>query len=309
LYKTAIGNDDTLSNFSPDMVLYNSMLIAEDDLFCPYVLAAKKYLVVLHPFDIVYKPNKGNAAVFEPRFDFYDSIKPHHLKNFDGHCITDPSIFTYMINQFKNDFDRGFKGILFEPRISSFPTKDLNTSDISIMACGFNSAPPRNSQRYHDFYINLESKNILNAYGPSDSWFFLKKGAWKGVLSFSIDDFSVINQIQKHGICLVTHSSYHLESGVPSCRIFESAAAGALCISDKHPFVIENFGDSVLYFDHTASAKEMSRQVEEHVRWARNNPEEAQLKANQARKIFDERLSLRPQVLKILALHEKISLQ
>jgi spore maturation protein CgeB len=95
-------------------------------------------------------------------------------------------------------------------------------------------------------------------------------------------------RLNQYGIGLCVHSKYHVNAGVPSSRIFEIISSGAIAISDMNPFVIDNFGDNVLYFDSSLSAEEIYKQINSHVKWVQNNPVEAAIKAKMAHKILEK---------------------
>jgi spore maturation protein CgeB len=93
------------------------------------------------------------------------------------------------------------------------------------------------------------------------------------------------------------HRDTHLKAGAPSGRIFEAAAAAAVIISDKHPFVEKEFKNSVLYVDQTRD--DLFEQIDTHMRWIKENPEAAKTKALQAHKIFLEKFTLEEQLIRL----------
>ena len=95
-------------------------------------------------------------------------------------------------------------------------------------------------------------------------------------------------RLNQYGIGLCAHSRYHVKAGIPSSRIFEIISSGALAISDMNPFVIRFFGDNVFYFDQTASAEDIYKQIDSHVRWAQTHPKEADQMARNAHKILQD---------------------
>lgn len=119
--------------------------------------------------------------------------------------------------------------------------------------------------------------------------------AFQGPIPF--DGVSVLNRITEQGVCLVLHSDIHLNHGMPSGRIFEAASASAVIISDLHPFVLEHFGDSVLYVDQELSGEELFEQIDGHMEWIRNHQEEALQMAESAHQVFEEHFVLENQLL------------
>lgn len=106
--------------------------------------------------------------------------------------------------------------------------------------------------------------------------------------------------LNKYGIALCLHSAYHIESGIPSNRIFEIISSGAIAISDKNPFVIKYFGDNVLYFDHTLSKKEIVTQIDNHISWIRNHPIEAERMARNAHQVIQDNFTTEAFILDVI---------
>ena len=120
--------------------------------------------------------------------------------------------------------------------------------------------------------------------------------AYKG--SIAQQSNSVSDKIHEIGICLVLHSDLHIQNAIPSGRIFEAAAASAIIISDKNPFVDRYFKDSVLYIDQKKSGEEMFSQIDAHVNWIFSNLEKAQKMAKRSYQIFIEQFLLEKQLLR-----------
>lgn len=98
-------------------------------------------------------------------------------------------------------------------------------------------------------------------------------------------------RLNEYGIGLCAHSRYHVKEGVPSSRIFEIISSGAIAISDMNPFIMRFFGDNVLYFDQTASAEDIFKQIDNHVKWIISNPELADQKARNAHKTLQDQFT------------------
>lgn len=95
-------------------------------------------------------------------------------------------------------------------------------------------------------------------------------------------------RLNYYGIGLCVHSQYHLEAGLPSSRIFEIISSGAVAISDKNPFIIKYFADNILYFDQTLTAEEIFQQINDHVKWVKDHPQEAAKMAKNAHQILQK---------------------
>ena len=112
--------------------------------------------------------------------------------------------------------------------------------------------------------------------------------------------------MQECGIVLVLHSDKHLKGNAPTGRIFEAAAAGCVVISDRHPFVIQEFGDAVLYIDQEGAPEAICQQIQDHLTWIRSHPEKALEMASRCHRIFVSRFTLEKQLLHLKEIYEKI---
>ncbi|PWC91505.1 hypothetical protein TSH100_01150 [Azospirillum sp. TSH100] len=135
----------------------------------------------------------------------------------------------------------------------------------------------------------LAQEGVLALHGRRDRWEHLAD-AFTGELPF--DGHSVIERANACGMGLCLHLQPHVETGIPNMRIFELSAAGALTIAGHHPFILEAFGDSVLYVDTAAGELETAEQILAHVAWARANPARGRAMARAAQAIFLEKFSL-----------------
>lgn len=116
---------------------------------------------------------------------------------------------------------------------------------------------------------------------------------------------SVVDAIQKHKICLLLHSPWHLENHEPSGRVFEAVAAGAVVITDKHPFIERYFGDSVFYLDqNTLSEENMYLKLLEYIAWIKDNSQLAVEKAKRAHSIFIQNFTLENEIHKLVQVHQ-----
>jgi AhpD family alkylhydroperoxidase len=150
-----------------------------------------------------------------------------------------------------------------------------------------------NLKKYVQLWQQLDKTEYFVVYGFKFAWENMKK--YQGYIP--ADGRSFVQTINKHGICLVMHRDTHLKAGAPSGRIFEAAAAAAVIISDKHPFVEKEFKNSVLYVDQTRD--DLFEQIDTHMRWIKENPEAAKTKALQAHKIFLEKFTLEEQLIRL----------
>ncbi len=161
----------------------------------------------------------------------------------------------------------------------------------------------RGSVKYREVYKKLDSAGYFAVSGPEDTWQDMPN-SWIGLIPF--DGKSLLAKIHDAGMELVLHHAEHLRGGAPTARIFEAAAANVVIISDKHPFVMQNFGDNVLYIDVSQDADSIFNQIDRHVKWILAHPIEAKQKAANCNAIFKQKYSLEQQLQKLLALHQRM---
>jgi hypothetical protein len=140
----------------------------------------------------------------------------------------------------------------------------------------------------HDALLTLlDNSGDLRIYGPE---IYNGVKVWSGFKSYvgpiPFDGVTVVRRIHEAGISLVLSSKAHCEAEMASSRIFESAAAGAVIISNENPFTRRHFGDSLLYVDTSLPAQETCRQVQAHLEWIKSEPEKALQVARRAQEIF-----------------------
>lgn len=158
----------------------------------------------------------------------------------------------------------------------------------SVFYCGTQWDVRRAGYPFAKIYAWLDRHKLFEVYGPKEAWGGLN--GWRGLMPAGKDDGrGIVEAIKNCGIALVLHSNGHLSSGAPTSRIFESAAAGAIIISDRHPFVVKHFSDCVLFLQEPAHHNHpLERQVETHLQWIIQNPERARAMAKRAQKIADQ---------------------
>lgn len=168
----------------------------------------------------------------------------------------------------------------------------VNPTRLFYMICNWGNR--RNQISYIQLMKRLANTSYTNFFGnPALGMKYGK--AYKGDIEF--DGESVINKISDMGVCLVLHSNTHIKHAIPSGRIFEAAAASSVIISDLNPFVIKNFGDSVLYVNHTLSGEEMFKQIDKHMKWIQTNPDKALKMAKKSYQIYIDHFLLENQLL------------
>jgi glycosyltransferase involved in cell wall biosynthesis len=156
---------------------------------------------------------------------------------------------------------------------------------------------------YQEIFKRLDRESYMQVYGPSETWKYLRS-SHKGSLEF--DGASVISTLNKAGIGLCLHKQEHIDEAVPSMRIFEIVASGALAICQEHPFIEKAFGDSVFYIDSNLSPREQVSQISTHVQWVQDNQQKALEMSMRAHQIFMEKYTLENLLLKITPYHQEL---
>lgn len=237
-------------------------------------------------------------ALFDPIHHYFRSngrLKSEYL-TYDGYLVT------YPIN-FENKFSFFFS---CRPWMNWFPLvhfleyEEVDPHYLFYICCNWGSR--LQDEKYKTLLQLLDASSYAHFYGRDS---FKKEYPNSYISSIPMDGESLFAKMREDGVCLVLHSEDHLESGIPSGRIFEAIASSAVVISDRNPFVLEHFGDSLLYIDLDASGEELFKQVEEHMHWIRNHKQEAKNKSKKAYEIYKRKFLLEDQLIKLEEMHDK----
>ncbi len=137
-----------------------------------------------------------------------------------------------------------------------------------------------------ELYKLLDHTEYFDLYGVKD----FGLNSYKGFIPFG--ENTVLDIMRESGVTLVLHSKDHFENNIPTARIFEAVAASTVVITDKLPFIVKNFGDSVLYIDRDSSPEEIFKQIDAHMQWILSHPKKAVELARRSHKIFTEKFTL-----------------
>jgi len=293
-FKTPLGNDREFLEFDPDMVIFNSYI--QD--FSHFINGpigyhkSKKYFWFVHPISV----RKFEEFTIFRMNNTPDSYMRKALSVADGVLITAKEIA--LLESYANKIDRDFMALRFYPTPQQTDYNSFNPQ--KLFATGSTWDKLRRSDKYQEFLKKLVATGRIEFYGHYSKNF---GNAYKGFISNARD---IVPAIHECGIYLLLHSSFHLKTNTPSGRIFEAAAAGALIISDQNQFVIDNFGDNVLYFDQTQNSDIIAKQIEDHLNWIKANPEKAKNMAENTHKIFLQKFTMETQLTKLAKMHEYI---
>lgn len=162
---------------------------------------------------------------------------------------------------------------------------------------------------YLPFWKKLVQNDQIHIYGPEHIWrrkqWRFARGCYNGFLPFGQPDLFV-QKMRDAGIVLSLHAPEFILMNITTNRVMEGAASGCLVISDKHPFVMKYFKDSVLYVDQTKSPLEMYRQIQAHLAWVQKHPDLAKEKAWRAHQIFNQHFAMNLLIDNLLKAHAQL---
>ncbi|MBD2464221.1 hypothetical protein H6G89_24770 [Oscillatoria sp. FACHB-1407] len=157
--------------------------------------------------------------------------------------------------------------------------------------------------RFQELFEQLDQQPYMEVYGNPEGWTHLQT-AYKGALPY--DGASVFQTLNQVGVGLCLHREEHTRYELPSMRIFEIVASGAIAICGEHPFIRKAFGDSVLYLDLGLSVEAQVQQISEYMEWIRLHPQEAIALSQKAHAIFLEHYTLEKLLLDIIPHHQRL---
>ena len=161
----------------------------------------------------------------------------------------------------------------------------------------------RNSLRVGLALKKLANRSLLEGYGHEYALGFLGD-AYKGKIESFDPTIPVDEAMEKmyrhYGVSLTIHTLEHYMEGLPTSRAMEAVAAGAIVISDDHPFLKKHFDGTMLFINALTDSEKIYSQISEHITWIQNNKEEAINKARIAHQIFVQHFTLEENMKKII---------
>jgi hypothetical protein len=247
---------DEINSFSPDFVL------------------------ALHQFAAKTTAYPTYGCLWSPRRDLDNDAARHSVVTYDGYFSASPVIDQWVAEVFPRGKRPEPMGLLLPTanRTPFEPGTRLRSGEPEVAYFGANW----DSERHRPLFEKLDAEEFLAFYGGAPGWAYLRNG-YRGSVAF--DGEGVIAAIREAGVGLCLHRQEHTEAGIPSMRIFEIAAAGAVAICGGHPFIEEVFGDTVLYIDPRANPEEQARSIWQHRSWIKGNPAKAVALAERAHAI------------------------
>ena len=235
---------------------------------------------------------KSYLMLFDPEHHYFN--KSGHLSKsyygFAGYLTTYENTQS-LIRDLKGDSNRVYPRGWFAT-VQYVPYRQVEPKALFYFICHWGNR--LKDQKYILLQNLLAEKPYARLYG-SPNVGSRYGSAFQGTIPF--DGESVIQKISDAGVCLVLHSDSHNKHKIPSGRIFEAASASAVIISDRNPFVVKTFKDTVLYVDEQLKGNELFRQIDNHMKWIQEHPEKALEMAKQAHEIFEKQFLLEEQLL------------
>lgn len=194
------------------------------------------------------------------------------------------------------------KTFLQAPFYTSAPATEFQPPDLTdphLVYVGSNWDGPR----FKELFEQLDRYPFMEVYGNPDRWTHSQR-SHRGALPY--DGTSVLKALHRAGVGLCLHREEHSRAEMPSMRIFEIVAAGAIAICGDHAFIREAFGDTVLYIDPSATPDEQAQQIAQHMTWIQQHPDEALAMAAQAHQIFSQHYTLEQQLLNLVPHHHEL---
>lgn len=215
---------------------------------------------------------------------------------YDDYLIYDSTQIVGHLQNLLLQTDRDIaNAIHFVPSIPGEVMTPYLSGDLRLFYSGINWERISNSKgRHHDLFKALDDEHLTRIYGPEK---FFDAIPWAGFQTYAgslpFDGLSAIKAINECGVSLVLSSNTHREAEAATNRLYESCAAGAVLICDDNPFVIRQFGDSVLYihYDENDHKKNLD-QIKSHLKWIKENPKSALELAHSSQVIYAEKFHL-----------------
>jgi hypothetical protein len=204
--------------------------------------------------------------------------------SYDAFLSSSPQIDRWLNDQFYNTPKQYFVAPFFTScNATTYQAPKLDFPRLMYVGSNWDG------DRYKDLFLRLEQQGYIDIYGNPAGWTYLNS-AYRGSLPF--DGSSVLNALNQAGVGLCLHRPEHTQEGVPSMRIFEIVAAGAIAICGEHAFIRDNFADTVLYLDPDLDATAQVAQIMGHLDWIKCHPKTALEMTQAAHDIFIKEFAL-----------------
>lgn len=250
--------------------------------------------------DTFYYHALWNPPEIPLRMDYYEHIIDNYLMN-DDYLIYDKGSMYAHLQTMLMESPRDLKNA--SVLMGSFPKSAImkpNLDDPKLFYCGMNWDVLLDKKGRNESVMKmLDDAEVIKIFGPNDktnpAWGEIHP--WGGYKCYQypipFDGFSLVNELNKCGICLVLSSDIHRRAGAVTNRAFEACAAGAVIIADDNPLMKEMFGDSILTVNYSkAKPKATYEQIIDKYNWILNHKDEALAMAKKSQQLFVEKYSM-----------------
>ena len=225
-----------------------------------------------------------------------DDIFIRNILSYDAYLSSSFQIDQWLANRLYNTP----KNYFVAPFFTSCNTTNYQPPNLEhprLMYVGTNW----DGERHKALLLALTNEGFLELYGSS-SWSSFS--SYKGALPF--DGISLLTTLNQCGVGLCLHRKEHTQEGIPSMRIFEIVASGAIAICSDHAFIRAAFADTVLYIDANSNASDQVAQISHHIAWVQAHPAIALEMSRAAHQIFVEQFSLETLLLNLQPHHQQL---
>jgi hypothetical protein len=160
-------------------------------------------------------------------------------------------------------------------------------------------------ERRQGLFRMLSEASGVRIYGPKHSWTHLSKIGYGGAVDS--DGQAVQERYAASGIGLCMVSGSQLREDTVSNRVFEIVSMGTIALCCDIPWIQEQFGDSVYYFDQNLDDHALVQSILKLRDLIYADPAVAIEKAGRARKIFETRFTAEIMVQNAVEYHQTIS--
>jgi glycosyltransferase involved in cell wall biosynthesis len=221
-----------------------------------------------------------------------------HVFSYDGYLVSSPSIERWISQLLHNTNKQYFTA----PFYTSCPQNQYRSPQLENPQLAYFGSN-WDGLRFQTLFEALDEQPYMRIYGNPAGWKHLKH-AYQGALPY--DGSSVLDALNQAGVGLCLHREEHCQNAVPSMRIFEIVASGAIAICSEHPFIRQTFGDTVFYLDSNQSEQDQVKQISDYLTWIQHHRDEALERSAKAHQIFLENYTLEKLLLNLLPYHQKI---
>ena len=251
-------------------------------------------VITTHEFTSKLTPFFTLGAMWSPPAFFEQD--PRRIKavlSYDGYLVGAPSVHRFLNDlEFSTGVRKPRSDFRFLPTAAEteFAPRDAGAPfELCYVGVRWDKA------RHDGLLKQLNEKRLINIYGPGDAWEGFEQ-TYRGALPF--DGASLSGALRRHGIALCIHKVEHRLADIPSMRLFEAAAAGALIVADELPFARETLGDSAFYIDLRDGDDANLRRIEEIIAWANAHPRAATAMAERSHAILRDQFGIEALVRK-----------